>query len=189
MYCWNLAWRILSISLLVWGFPGGSEVKASIPWRRKWQPTQVFLPRIPWTEELGSLQSMGSQRVGHDWVTSLSHQWAGLAPETPQPCPPVGQHHDWDILDPSASHLRIQPHSPALRHPRTLSELCQELAPPISRLKLDLGIWPHSSTPQNLSGKNDFIFYFYLFGCTRSKLWLVGSLVIVCELLAVACGI
>ena len=28
--------------------------------------------RIPWTEEPGGLQSMGSLRVGHDWVTSLS---------------------------------------------------------------------------------------------------------------------
>ena len=27
--------------------------------------------RIPWREEPGRLQSMGSQRVGHDWVTSL----------------------------------------------------------------------------------------------------------------------
>ena len=27
--------------------------------------------KIPWTEEPGRLQSMGSQRVGHDWVTSL----------------------------------------------------------------------------------------------------------------------
>ena len=26
--------------------------------------------KIPWTEELGQLQSMGSQRVGHNWVTS-----------------------------------------------------------------------------------------------------------------------
>ena len=25
--------------------------------------------RIPWTEEAGGLQSMGSQRVRHDWVT------------------------------------------------------------------------------------------------------------------------
>ena len=29
--------------------------------------------KIPWTEDPGRLQSMGSQRVGHDWVTSLSH--------------------------------------------------------------------------------------------------------------------
>ena len=28
--------------------------------------------KIPWTEELGGLQSMGSLRVGHDWATSLS---------------------------------------------------------------------------------------------------------------------
>ena len=28
--------------------------------------------KSPWTEEPGRLQSMGSLRVGHDWVTSLS---------------------------------------------------------------------------------------------------------------------
>ena len=28
--------------------------------------------KIPWTEEPDRLQSMGSQRVGHDWVTSHS---------------------------------------------------------------------------------------------------------------------
>ena len=28
--------------------------------------------KIPWTEEPGGLQSMGSLGVGHDWVTSLS---------------------------------------------------------------------------------------------------------------------
>ena len=34
-------------------------------WRRKWQPTQLFLSwRIPWTEEPGALES---QRVGHNW--------------------------------------------------------------------------------------------------------------------------
>ena len=29
--------------------------------------------RIPWTEEPGGLQSMGSLGVRHDWATSLSH--------------------------------------------------------------------------------------------------------------------
>ena len=29
--------------------------------------------RIPWIEEPGGLQSTGSQRVGHDWATSLTH--------------------------------------------------------------------------------------------------------------------
>ena len=30
--------------------------------------------RIPWTEEPGGLQSMGSQRVGHDWLTLLTYR-------------------------------------------------------------------------------------------------------------------
>ena len=34
-----------------------------IPCRRKWQHTPIFLPEeIPWTEEAGGLQSIGSQR-------------------------------------------------------------------------------------------------------------------------------
>ena len=42
---------------------------------RAWQPTPVFLPgKSPGTEEPGGggLQSMGSQRVGHDWATKHS---------------------------------------------------------------------------------------------------------------------
>ena len=36
-------------------------------WRRKWQPTPVFLPgESPGTGEPGGLPSMGSHRVGHD---------------------------------------------------------------------------------------------------------------------------
>jgi len=36
--------------------------------------------KIPWTEEPGRLQPMGSQRVGHDWATSLSLSlWTKLA--------------------------------------------------------------------------------------------------------------
>ena len=30
--------------------------------------------KIPWTAEPGRLQSMGSQRVGHNWATSLSRK-------------------------------------------------------------------------------------------------------------------
>ena len=38
-----------------------------IPWRRKWQPTPVFLPgESPWTEEPGRLQSIESHRVRHN---------------------------------------------------------------------------------------------------------------------------
>ena len=33
--------------------------------------SSILAWKIPWMEEPGRLQSMGSQRVGHDWVTSL----------------------------------------------------------------------------------------------------------------------
>ena len=60
---------------------GGSESKASDfnvgdpglipesgrpPGEGNGNPVQYFAWRIPWTEEPGGLQSMGSQRVGHD---------------------------------------------------------------------------------------------------------------------------
>ena len=34
--------------------------------------SSILAWRIPWTEEPGGLQSTGSQRVGHDWVTLLT---------------------------------------------------------------------------------------------------------------------
>ena len=37
--------------------------------------------KIPWTEEPGRLQSMGSQRVGHDWATSLSYDMLKRVPD------------------------------------------------------------------------------------------------------------
>ena len=40
-----------------------------IPWRRKWQPTPVFLPGKSHGWGSLRLQYMGSQRIGHDWVT------------------------------------------------------------------------------------------------------------------------
>ena len=69
---------------LLWGFLGGSAVK-NPPAMQEPQEIQVqslgqknplekdmathssiLAWRIPWTEEPGGLQSMGSQRVGHD---------------------------------------------------------------------------------------------------------------------------
>ena len=53
--------------------PGFGPWVEKIPWRRKWQPTPIFLSgESPWTEEPGWIQSIGSQRVGHDWATKLS---------------------------------------------------------------------------------------------------------------------
>ena len=34
--------------------------------------SSTLAQKIPWTEEPGGLQSMGSRRVGDDWATSLS---------------------------------------------------------------------------------------------------------------------
>ena len=42
-------------------------------WRRQWHPTPVLLPgKCQGWRKSHRLQSMGSQRVGHNWATSLS---------------------------------------------------------------------------------------------------------------------
>ena len=60
------------------GRPGFDPWVGKIPRSREWQPTPVCLPgESPWTEEPGGLQSIGSQRVRHDWVTKhmgLNHR-------------------------------------------------------------------------------------------------------------------
>ena len=42
--------------------------------------------KIPWMEEPGRLQSMGSLRVGHDWATSLSLSCIGEGNGNPLQC-------------------------------------------------------------------------------------------------------
>ena len=55
--------------VLVWGFT--LEYKA--PAEKAMAPhSSPVAWKIPWMEEPGGLQSMGSLRVGHDWATSLS---------------------------------------------------------------------------------------------------------------------
>ena len=76
------------------GFPGGSLIKnllanagnagdqgwtpesGRVPWRGKWQPTHVAAWKIPWKfqfiKEPEGLQTMGSQRVRHDWALSCT---------------------------------------------------------------------------------------------------------------------
>ena len=65
------------------GFLGGSDGKESAMWKtwvrslgwedslEKGTATQssILTWRIPWTEEPGRLQSMGSQKVRHDWLS------------------------------------------------------------------------------------------------------------------------
>ena len=40
--------------------------------------SSILAWKTPWMEEPGRLQSMGSQRVGYDWATSLSHIYLGF---------------------------------------------------------------------------------------------------------------
>ena len=42
--------------------------------RRKWQESSILAWKTPWTEELGRLQSIGSQRVRHDLGTKQQQQ-------------------------------------------------------------------------------------------------------------------
>ena len=82
--------RVLSTRPVQW-FSSFAVVRTScgVEWERLWKHSLLgFITRasekamaphsstlawkIPWTEEPGGLQSMGLQRVGHDWVTSLS---------------------------------------------------------------------------------------------------------------------
>ena len=58
-----------------------------IPWRRAWQRTLVFLPgEFPRTEEPDRLQSMGLERVGHDWATKHTYTKFHLKPLTVYIC-------------------------------------------------------------------------------------------------------
>ena len=53
--------------------------------------SSILAWKIPWTEEPGRLQSMGSQTVGHDWVTSFhftSLRTFTICAETPILWPP-----------------------------------------------------------------------------------------------------
>ena len=69
-------------------FPGGSDGKVPVynagdlvPSLGQEDPLEkemailssIIAWKIPWTEEPGSLQSMGLQRVGHNWATSLTY--------------------------------------------------------------------------------------------------------------------
>ena len=73
-----------------WGFPGGSVVEESacsagdpglIPGLKRSLEKEmathasILAWRIPWTEEPGSLQSMGSQSVRHNLATKPPPPW------------------------------------------------------------------------------------------------------------------
>ena len=76
---------LLSLGQFVeWGCRGGELVEGlwgetvvltptALIWRFVMAPhSRILALKIPWMEEPGGLQSVGSLRVGHDWATSLS---------------------------------------------------------------------------------------------------------------------
>ena len=78
------------LTVPLWGFPGGSVVKnplaiqetqvQSLGWEDPLQKEITTYSSILawkktlWTEKPGRLQSMGLQRVGHDWATKHRHR-------------------------------------------------------------------------------------------------------------------
>ena len=63
---WEGFWLQIPFPYQIWGYltiscgEGDGTHSSTLAWK------------IPWMEEPGGLQSMGSLRVGHDWATSLS---------------------------------------------------------------------------------------------------------------------
>ena len=52
------------------GDPGSIPRSEGFPGKGDGNQSSVLAWRIPWTEELGGLQPMGSQRGGHSWTTN-----------------------------------------------------------------------------------------------------------------------
>ena len=57
-------------SVALWSASLGAE--STVPELLENWGASTLAWKIPWMEEPGRLQSMGSRRVGHDWATSLS---------------------------------------------------------------------------------------------------------------------
>ena len=97
---WKISWTeepggLQSMGLLRVGHDWATSLSlfAFMHWRRKWQPTPVFLP---WESQgqgsLVWLLSMGSHRVGHDWINlaAAAAAWRPKRPfraNTPERCP------------------------------------------------------------------------------------------------------
>ena len=97
---WNNVGKALSMTY------GLASEKAMVP------HSSTLAQKIPWTEEPGRLQSMGSRRLGHDWTTSLSlftfmhwrRKWHPMG--EPGGLPSLGSHrvgHDWSDLAAAAA--------------------------------------------------------------------------------------
>ena len=82
----------LKLCIILWGLPRGSVVKSQpanvgdagdegfdpwvgkIPWRRKWQPSPIFLPgKYLGQRSLAGYSLQGRKRVGHDRATEYTY--------------------------------------------------------------------------------------------------------------------
>ena len=88
--------------------------------------------KIPWTEEPGRLQSMGSKTVGHDWATSLSLSCIGEGNGHPLQCSCLENPRDGepDGLPSMGSH-RVKQLSSGSSMLFSVAKLCQTLCNPM----------------------------------------------------------
>ena len=73
-FCFNFLFRLSFFSQISWVYSVRSE-KAMAP------HSSTLAWKIPWTEELGRLQSMGSLRVGHDFTFTFTFHFHALKKE------------------------------------------------------------------------------------------------------------
>ena len=95
--------QFLKVTFHIQAFPGAQSVKSLPAMLETWVQSlvqedplekgmtthaSILAWRIPWTEEPGVVQSMGSQRVRHDWVmnsfTSIYSYYIGYIPSAVQ---------------------------------------------------------------------------------------------------------
>ena len=96
--------------------------------------SSILAWRIPWTEKPGGLQSMGSQRVGHDWATNTHITHTHISPSSLDS-------NLWFIL-PSISHDEL-PWGLSVKNPPTYAgDAVQSLA---WEDPLEMGMATHSS--------------------------------------------
>ena len=67
-----LHWQAPSLPLSLLGSPNSLPLLVFLMEKAMASHSSTLARKIPWTEEPGRLQSMGSLGVWHDWATSLS---------------------------------------------------------------------------------------------------------------------
>jgi len=87
--------------------------------------------KIPWTEKLGRLQSMGPQRVGHDWAISLHFHY-------------ISEGESKEVLFKIASKLKIprsKPKKLKTHNPEAMKQLMKETEVAKKKWKDSLCSW------------------------------------------------